>query len=125
VNFSARVRFVELVKGEALFEVRPDPRRPFTVTAGDASIRDVGTRFNVYRGADNTTVSVLEGEVQVSVRQGSPRPLLADPLGSPAGRGRQSAARVPDAPVAQRLLPGQQGRRGGRARCADLAPGRR
>jgi hypothetical protein len=60
-------------------------------------------------------VSVFEREVQVSVRQGSTRPLLADPLGSPAGGGRQPAARVPDAPVAERFLPGQQ---------ADVAGGR-
>jgi len=59
-------RAVDLA-GVAYFEVRHDERRPFTVTAGGATIRDVGTAFTVRAdSAAGTTVAVTEGVVAVS-----------------------------------------------------------
>jgi transmembrane sensor len=65
VHFSKDARTVELVKGEALFTVERDPLRPFRVKADDAVIQAIGTQFNVYRRDEGTTVSVVEGVVQV------------------------------------------------------------
>ena len=59
-------RQVELRRGEAFFEVRPGLPAPFTVTAGDARIRVVGTRFNVGRFGDDAEVTVTEGVVEVA-----------------------------------------------------------
>lgn len=65
VKYSDRRRFVRLVRGEALFNVAHERERPFDVDTGSAVVRAVGTQFNVDRRADHTTVSVVEGKVQV------------------------------------------------------------
>jgi transmembrane sensor len=59
-------RRVELISGEALFDVVHDEARPFSVIMDGSEIRVLGTRFNVYR-KDNgdVTVTVLEGTVEV------------------------------------------------------------
>ena len=61
-----RERHVDLTQGEASFSVVHDPSRPFVVAAGDASIRDVGTEFNVAVNAASTVVTVRAGEVAIS-----------------------------------------------------------
>jgi transmembrane sensor len=62
----ANDRRVELTEGEALFDVVHDAAHPFRVMLGNSEIRVLGTRFNVYRKANgNTTVTVLEGTVEV------------------------------------------------------------
>lgn len=67
VRYSANARDLELVAGEAVFDVQHDAKRPFRVHTGDAVIQAVGTQFNVYRQASgHTVVSVLEGVVQVT-----------------------------------------------------------
>lgn len=66
VDFSARARSIHLIRGEALFVVERDSERPFTVTVGDATVRALGTQFNVRRRAEGADVAVVEGVVQVS-----------------------------------------------------------
>jgi len=58
-------RAVRLTRGQASFQVRHDAAHPFTVTAGDIEVTDLGTRFDVDRGADATTVAVTEGSVAI------------------------------------------------------------
>jgi transmembrane sensor len=55
-------RALEL-EGEALFEVRHDASIPFTVRAGGAAIRDLGTTFTVRSDAEGVEVVVVEGSV--------------------------------------------------------------
>jgi transmembrane sensor len=53
-------------EGEALFDVVHDSNRPFRVVLGNSEIRVLGTRFNIYRRpTGSTTVTVLEGKVEV------------------------------------------------------------
>lgn len=59
-------RRVNLIRGEAFFAVAKDPRRPFTVRSGDASVTAVGTEFSVNRAADQVVVAVIEGRVLVA-----------------------------------------------------------
>ncbi len=66
VNFSREERRTQLVRGEAYFDVARQTARPFTVAAGRANIRVLGTRFNVERNPENTRVSVTGGTVAVS-----------------------------------------------------------
>jgi transmembrane sensor len=66
VRFSADVREVELLDGEALFVVAHDPARPFRVRTDEVLVQAVGTEFNVRRLAGNTRVSVIEGRVKVA-----------------------------------------------------------
>ncbi len=59
-------RRVELVKGEAIFDVVHDDNRPFRVMLGESEIQVLGTRFNVYRKANGeVAITVVEGTVQV------------------------------------------------------------
>lgn len=69
VNFENSERIVTLLAGEVLFDVQKDDDRPFIVRTEDVEIRVYGTKFNVYRQADKTTVTVLEGNVTVLVGQ--------------------------------------------------------
>jgi len=66
VDYTAHERNIRLISGEALFSVQHDATRPFRVHAGDAVVQAVGTQFNVYRRKAGTTVSVVEGTVQIS-----------------------------------------------------------
>lgn len=63
VRYTEGLRTIELLQGQALFRVAHNPARPFVVVTGDASIRDVGTQFDVRRNGTATVVTVLEGQV--------------------------------------------------------------
>ena len=65
IEFSKKERRVDLLDGQALFQVTKDKNRPFIVSSGDATVRAVGTQFDVYRRTNSTTVTVLEGRVAV------------------------------------------------------------
>lgn len=58
-------REVWLDKGEAYFEVKHDPTRPFVVHAGDRQVTDLGTKFSVRRDGDRVSVFVRQGRVRV------------------------------------------------------------
>ena len=66
VNYSDTLRSVELIGGEALFDVARNKARPFVVSAGDTDVRAVGTSFTVRR-LEMAPVEVLvrEGVVEV------------------------------------------------------------
>jgi len=65
VRFTRDERRIELLRGESLFDVQPDPRRPFLVMVGDRTVRAVGTAFNIRREPGATSVIVTEGVVEV------------------------------------------------------------
>src|SRR5262249_43512208 len=58
-------RDIELLHGEALFQVARDTHRPFKVQTRTALVQAIGTQFNIYDMPDGTRVSVLEGRVRV------------------------------------------------------------
>ena len=64
-DFSAEIRRVRLVRGEAHFTVTKNPARPFIVEANGVGVRAVGTAFNVRHASDAVEVLVTEGQVQV------------------------------------------------------------
>jgi transmembrane sensor len=71
-----------LERGEVLFEVAHDATRPFCVTVGNSEIRDLATKFDVYRKSNGAVVvTVLSGEVEVKE--------LASGAAQPAWAGRQ------------------------------------
>lgn len=65
VQYGAARRDIRLDKGEATFQVRHDPARPFTVRAGEVRALAVGTEFAVRRANDEVSVTVIEGVVEV------------------------------------------------------------
>ncbi len=65
VAFGADERKVELLSGQALFQVAKDASRPFIVESDRTRVRAVGTQFDVYRKSIGLTVTVIEGRVAV------------------------------------------------------------
>lgn len=66
VFYTKKERRVELSRGEAIFDIATDPARPFSVTVGETTIRDKGTKFSVRRGDGGK-----RGEVEIVVAEGS------------------------------------------------------
>src|SRR5258708_14698794 len=62
VHYSKTRRQIQLLQGEALFDVAKNKKRPFIVTAGDTQVRAVGTSF--------TVKPLPKQPVQVLVREG-------------------------------------------------------
>jgi transmembrane sensor len=65
VALTPQLRKVELVRGEASFEVAHDTSRPFIVSAGNTAVRAVGTKFDVHRLENFVEVTVNEGRVAI------------------------------------------------------------
>ena len=113
-DFTRSERNARLIAGEALFIVAKDEDRPFQVVTERAIIRAVGTSFNVRDRGENTTVTVVQGIVDV-------RPLPAFPQRMEGNARSMEAAPEPggeavlprdppDASGPVRLSVGQQGR---------------
>ncbi len=68
VRFGKVDRHIDLLRGEARFQVASDPRRPFVVATTDAMIRALGTIFNVAMDHEGTQVAVIEGRVELRER---------------------------------------------------------
>lgn len=66
VRFDKDARRVTVHDGQALFDVAHDTARPFLITAGDETVRVVGTKFDVRRRDGQLTVTVLRGLVEVA-----------------------------------------------------------
>jgi transmembrane sensor len=65
IDFDEKRRYVELLEGQAVFQVRKDPARPFWVHVGDTIVKAVGTQFDVQRLSQGALVSVMEGRVAI------------------------------------------------------------
>ncbi|WP_313320831.1 FecR domain-containing protein [Stenotrophomonas sp.] len=77
VRFSERRRDIQLLQGEALFDVAKNPDRPFVVRADDTDVTAVGTSFAVSlteRRSGGVEVLVREGVVDVADTQGAVAP---------------------------------------------------
>jgi transmembrane sensor len=85
VRYSDAERRVELLRGEAHFDVAKNPARPFIVAANHVAVRAVGTAFNVRLRTDAVDVLVTEGKVQVNdtVKGASLLPAVPETSGPP------------------------------------------
>lgn len=68
VAYEPAARRVRLLSGEAFFDVKPDPSRPFRVLAAAVETVVVGTSFDVRLYPDGVAVSVEQGVVRVGAR---------------------------------------------------------
>lgn len=86
VALSRRERSIDLIRGEAYFDVAKDRTRPFAVQAGEHRIVAVGTRFAVRRDGDDVRVVVTEGTVRLesTSADGRDQPVTLLPAGSSA-----------------------------------------
>src|SRR5260370_966510 len=91
VRFSSAERLVEVDHGQVALAVAHDDDRPFRVHAGSTDTVAVGTEVDVYRRADATLITVVTGQVAVSVDPFAP-PRTANAglsVGLRVGAGRQ------------------------------------
>ncbi|WP_325436787.1 FecR family protein [Pseudomonas nitroreducens] len=103
VDFSDAFRDVQLLRGEAYFEVTHDVGRPFRVTSGDSRVRVLGTGFDVHREDAGLTVAVRHGKValQAKLDARDEQTLTAgDRAQLAAGAGEAQIDRVPVASIA-------------------------
>ncbi len=77
MNFAAAKRTVSLDRGEALFEVARDVKRPFVVRVAGSEVVAIGTVFSVRHTNQTLAVTLIEGQVAV-------RPASAEAGQSPA-----------------------------------------
>ena len=94
-GYGGQARSLEL-EGEALFEVRHDAARPFTVRSGGAEITDLGTRFTVRSNTEGVEVVVSAGSVSLrDTTRGAPRSitLTAGSVGTLSKAQQQPAVR--------------------------------
>ncbi len=76
-HFAGPFRAILLERGRARFSVAHDPAHPFVVTAGDRTVTARGTVFDVVKGADRVSVTMLEGVVEVKrIASVAPTPVL-------------------------------------------------
>jgi transmembrane sensor len=86
--------------GGAWFDIRHQPGRELTISAGDLALRDIGTSFDVQADPGLVRVGVAEGRIEVA------SPALAAPLKLEAGRhllfdAKAGRATLSDRPVAE------------------------
>lgn len=62
----AKGRTLDLLEGEAWFDVAHDEARPFRVVAGDSTVTVLGTAFSVRKTENGTDVAVQRGRVAVT-----------------------------------------------------------
>ncbi|HEX5458741.1 MAG TPA: FecR domain-containing protein [Steroidobacteraceae bacterium] len=88
IRYTESRRDVDLLEGQALFQVAHNAARPFIVHSGITSVRDVGTQFDVYRKPTGTVVTVVEGRVSVRastlrLRSGTQSAGIVNPSNAP------------------------------------------
>lgn len=66
VDYGVDTRRVTLARGEAFFDVKRDPAKPFIIKAGAGEVRVLGTAFSVKREGDGARVTVIRGKVRVA-----------------------------------------------------------
>lgn len=71
VQYGAGRREVELLSGQAFFEVVPNRERPFVVTTAGVTVTVTGTAFGVGRSGSGVTVAVQSGSVDVADGKGA------------------------------------------------------
>lgn len=65
MKFTNDRRVVELVRGEALFDVKHDSSRPFVVLAANHRVVDLGTKFLVREDGASLKVALIEGSARL------------------------------------------------------------
>lgn len=101
IRFDRAKRQAAVVHGQALFDIAQQPARPFEVRAGQYLIEDIGTVFDIYRQAGETTVTVVEGRVHVwDLPEASPRADAQRPLAD-LGSGQRARLSASGAVVAR------------------------
>jgi transmembrane sensor len=113
VNFAAEKRSVSLERGEALFEVARDVKRPFVVRVAGSEVVAIGTIFSVRHTDQTLAVTLIEGQVAVrpastEAGQSPARQVVIHP-GERLSLGRQHAPATVDKPRIEQITAWRRG----------------
>ena len=76
-HFTKGQRSAELVKGEALFQIKHDAARPFVVSVAGHTVTDLGTKFLVRDDGSRLRVALIEGSARLSANSNSAQEKVA------------------------------------------------
>ncbi|WP_044559420.1 FecR domain-containing protein [Azospirillum sp. B4] len=93
-------RRVDLIQGEAEFQVTHESMRPFHVLAGALEVRDLGTRFTVSSHGEQVRAVLLEGAAEIRDRD-SGQVLLSLSPGQQVDQDGRGPVRLGKANIAQ------------------------
>ena len=62
-EFSGVSREIQLLEGEAFFEVQKNPAKPFIVHTDSTEVKVLGTKFNINKSGNKISVILKEGKV--------------------------------------------------------------
>lgn len=81
VRFEGNSREVDLLAGEAYFEVAKDKEKPFLVRTSRGTVRVLGTEFNVrdYRNEAKVVTTLVNGSVQFSDNRDAGKNVILQP----------------------------------------------
>ncbi len=94
IRYDDKRRRVRLVEGQAYFDIRSAPGRPFEVIVGDERAQGSGGRFQVTRQGETAQILIEDGALDIAAAgQAKPRRLTTgDLMSGPAGAQRVAAA---------------------------------
>jgi transmembrane sensor len=95
VHLGRDARQLELVRGQARFDVAHDATRPFSVRAGDQTVIATGTAFNIDMLGPRVLVTLIQGRVEVVPTHTRPIEGLRRPTVLAAGQQLAVAPRAP------------------------------
>ena len=67
-TFTNTTREVNLIKGNAFFNIAKNPNKPFIINSGDLVTKVLGTSFHIGLQKNESKVSVVTGKVQVNYK---------------------------------------------------------
>lgn len=89
-TYSNALRHVELLSGQAHFQVTPDQERPFTVNTRNLEVTVLGTRFDVESGLNRSWVGVESGLVAIESETGQRQLVAGQLLSVPHAEGQST-----------------------------------
>lgn len=95
-DFDAQERHVELLRGEAWFEVKSNPNMPFNVIAGHTRSTVLGTAFVVRRGSVEDAVALEHGKLRVEALTAAKHSAILEPGQKVTGKNGSLSAVAPD-----------------------------
>ncbi|WP_082648972.1 MULTISPECIES: FecR domain-containing protein [Pseudomonas] len=69
--FDPQQRLLKLLEGQLLVDVARDSARPFVVETADGRMRALGTRFLVQQQPNQTQITLLHSQVEITTRDGA------------------------------------------------------
>lgn len=79
VSYTQKRRLIQMIRGEAHYEVAHDPNRPFDVLAKEKQISAIGTEFAVRLTNEGLNITVTEGIVGITTPENDTTSTESDP----------------------------------------------